>query len=172
MINNKVKLLILGGLFIILDFFGSIFLIAGKSPQQILSFSAPKISITPFPTMIFQPENISSTPIIDFNNVNSSSLSPINDVQVTSKANSIDVNISYKSIPNPDPLLELFFIVRDDKEYECAFQKYGLDKGWIQAVTLSINSGCQIPSKLIVALKKKTDKTYLKIIKKDLIQQQ
>ncbi|MCL5676242.1 MAG: hypothetical protein M1120_03920 [Patescibacteria group bacterium] len=63
--QKKLLLLIPAVLFLLVDVFASLYFIAGKTPAQTLSFSSPKITITPFPTLIT--ENFNSNMASDAN---------------------------------------------------------------------------------------------------------
>lgn len=56
--QKKFLLILLGALFLLADLFGSTLFIANKTPSQMLGLSSPKISLTPFPTMIVEQQDM------------------------------------------------------------------------------------------------------------------
>lgn len=75
----------------LVDFFGSFLLIAGKSPANVLGLGTPKITITPFPTLVLEEFKKKD----DFNAVKSSGGSSATSIP---KININQVNFKYQDI--------------------------------------------------------------------------
>lgn len=58
---KKLIFLILATGFVLLDLFGSFYFIAGKTPEQVAGLGRPKVTITPFPTLIVEKQEKPST---------------------------------------------------------------------------------------------------------------
>lgn len=126
------KLLLFGALFLLADIFGSLFFILGKTPDQFLGLSTPKISITPFPTLVLGDKNdLPKTPSVNKNPV-------IYQAAINSVSNAgYKLAIAYVNEPNlPDPsLFELVALVCNQER--CDSARLDMAKGWLKEISFT-----------------------------------
>lgn len=126
--QKKFLLIVFGALFLLADLVISLLFITGKSPMGLIGLSTPKITITPFPTMIVAvspkiPE-FNKKPVINHAAINS----------VNNAGYKLEIAYADESML-PDPSFELVALVCNEER--CDSARYDMSRGWVKEITFT-----------------------------------
>lgn len=139
--QKKFLLIVFGALFLLADLVISLLFITGKSPMGLIGLSTPKITITPFPTMIVADKNILNNSSATQNYFPKTSLINKNPLIRHAAINSIS-NTGYKlaivyadESMLPDPSFELVALVCNEER--CDSARYDMSRSWVKEITFT-----------------------------------